>query len=607
MQLTRIRVQNLRCIADSEVKIRDFTSLIGPNNCGKSSFIRGVELLLNQSTPSADEWRRGSEDQPLIVEGDFDSLAEWEANAPGVAGVVHEGKIRLRVVALRDEAGEKVTTVYEAFLPRIEIAGFSETWGQVDEAIKAVAAEFEIKGPQWKNSANRDKVRQRVMETMKERVTIGPADWTADNISIKQALQQAIPQAYVVPAVRDASEDAKPGAKTSFGLLLSRIILPALQESDAYLELLAAVEKIRKRLGSDDDDQLAQVKQLASSISERLSGMIDAKVRLSMEAPDAGKFVGTSTTLRLDDGTDTRIALQGHGLQRSLVFALIEVLANQEAARGQPGAGDAPRIRATVLLFEEPELFFHPHVMRRLKRALRRLADSAGWQVIVSTHSPFLIDVGEDPLSLAIFKRANATTAPTVKQLTEDPFAEAGAAGDREALQATLSFHPSVCEAFFASRTILVEGASELAVLVHQPKLYELAEVNEQARASCTVVSCAGKWTIAPMAHLLRKFEVPFRVIHDCDRKGRNNAALAECAPIDPFRANARIAQFVDAANLLVIDDTLEHVLWNAPYPNITSDKPYRAWKRVGELCADVENLDHVPQLRNMVRFAFCW
>jgi predicted ATP-dependent endonuclease of OLD family len=261
--------------------------------------------------------------------------------------------------------------------------------------------------------------------------------------------------------------------------------------------------------------------------------------------------------------------------------------------------------RSTIILFEEPELFLHPHIMRRLKTALHAISQKLDWQVIVSTHSPFLIDIGSDPLSLAVFKRENSKTPPTVSQLKVDPFGQdVESKRDREALRAVLDFHPTVCEAFFAKRTVLVEGDSEMALLVHQQELYAKAEVDMAKRSLCTVVSCGGKWTIAPIANLLKQFEIPFRIIHDRDKKGRTDAELAEAIPIDPYNANARIAQFVEPANIRVIDDTLEDLFWEER-PKSSGDKPYRIWKRVKEI---VESEDPLKaEIKDLVQFAFNW
>lgn len=607
MKLTRIRIQNLRCIEDAEIHIRDFTSLIGPNNCGKSSFIRGIDLLLSQQAPDVEEWRNGFTDQEIIIEGDFDDVQDWERAMPGVAGIVHGNRIQLKMRASIEAESGKVVTTYEAKTPQVTIDGWADAWGELDPAIKEVAGALEITGAKWKGAASKELVKARVREVMPERVTEGEAIWSAENISIKQALQQAIPQSQVVPAVRDASTDGKPGAKTSFGLLLSRIILPAVQESPAYQELIDVIDRVRTQLGAEGDEQLEAIREVADAITDRLSTMISARVRLTMDPPDAGKFVGANTNLRLDDGTDTSIALQGHGLQRSLIFALIEVLAKQEARR--QNEGENQHMRSTVLLFEEPELYFHPHIMRRLKQALHSISKNVDWQVVVTTHSPFLIDVGDDPQSLVIFKRANSTTPPTIKQLTEPPFGvDASSARDREALRAVLNFHPSVCEAFFASRTVLVEGPSEIAVLVHLANLHTLAGITDEKRAGCTVVSCVGKWTIPAIARLLRAFEIRFRVIHDLDAKGRPAEVLNALSGIDPYCANIRICDEAGEANLLVVEDTLEDILWEgAQRPISSGDKPFRAWKRVSELCDGRENLDHAPRLRDLVRFAFDW
>ena len=140
--------------------------------------------------------------------------------------------------------------------------------------------------------------------------------------------------------------------------------------------------------------------------------------------------------------------------------------------------------------------------------------------------------------------------------------------------------------------------------LAEREELYAKAEVDMAKRSLCTVVSCGGKWTIAPIANLLKQFEIPFRIIHDRDKKGRTDAELAEAIPIDPYNANARIAQFVEPANIRVIDDTLEDLFWEER-PKSSGDKPYRIWKRVKEI---VESEDPLKaEIKDLVQFAFNW
>lgn len=606
MRLTKIRIENLRCIENLEVHPKGYTSLIGPNNAGKSTTLRAVELILNQETPDLDEWRKGFEDKPIVIEVEFDDIQKWERKTPGVAAHVFDDKIRIRMTTVigKDKKDKpKAEVSWESFRQEESIEGWAEeaSFTKIAPEYQEIAKGLGITAKEFQKENKKESLRAAVREKFAAKVKRGDAKWSASGISIPAALQQALPQAQLIPAVRDASEDGQPGTKTSFGLLLDRIILPAVISSDEYKKLLEAVAALQARMRGKDEEQIEPLRKLAKEISDRVSELIAAKVMLGMEPPDAKKFVGGSTSLWLDDGTLTRIALQGHGLQRALVFAMLEVLAVQSAM----ATAEAADARHTILLFEEPELFIHPHLMRRLKETLTKIAQRKEWQVIVSSHSPFMVDVGEDPCSLVIHQRPDPAKPPLVEQLKEDPFTSASMQEDRVRLRAVLDFHPTVSEAFFAKHVVLVEGDTEVAALVRQPDLYRLAGLEDGHYKDVTVVSCDGKWTIIPIARLLKAFKIPLRVIHDQDRKGKTDSDL-NADMSHEFHANKRIAEEAGADNVMVIDDTFEHVLWAAAEaPKSSKDKPYRAWKRVRELCKGKANLDHAPKLRDVVKFAF--
>jgi len=600
MNLTKLRITNLRAIASLEVDFKAFTSLIGPNNTGKSSIFRAIEILLNPETPDLSEWRRNHEDEPIEIVGYFDDIQEWERNSPGIAGLIHNGRIVLRASVTRKD--EKTSLSYDAYTRPTVIEGWSERWTDLDGSIKRIAEELGFDGRTWKTIANRQRVQEELVRRQPDAVHFGEPQWTAEHISITQALKQALPQAVYVHAVRDATDDAKPAAKTSFGLLLKRIVLPAIQGSAEYLNLLAAVQALSDKMRSTGADQLDTVVRLAQELTARISSIIDARVVFKMETPETDKFIGTNTGINLDDGTETPIRLQGHGAQRALIFAMIEVLASQDAIAAED------QQRSTVLLFEEPEIYLHPHLMRRLKGSLIEISQRAEWQVAITTHSPFFIHVAEDPTSLVITSRAGPTDAITCRQLNADPFLDVGGEhDDRTALRAALDFHPTVAEAFFARRVVLVEGDTELSVLRPSDGIHEMLGVDEIHHATTTVVSCGGKWTIPAMVKILRAFGVPFRVIHDRDANGRTAAELDATIAIDPYRANARIAAVAENAAVYVVDDTVEHLLWPGQAHVQPSDKPFLAWKRIKSIVNGDVSVDDVPGLRALFQFAYQW
>ena len=607
MKITKIEIQNFRSIDKISLKPRTLTTLIGPNNAGKSSVLRAVEIFLNQQTPDFDEWRSDHSAEPIVIEVEFSEVKDWERNQPGVSAHVFDGKIRIRATyTMSDEAKPKVQTAWESFRQDEQIQGWPDdaTFTGLDEKLKILAKNSGIDGKKFASGSHKESLRSMIRQQMPELVTLGAAKWTSEGMSIPAALRQALPQARMIPAVRSAEQDGEPGAKTSFGLLLKEIILPAVSQADEYKALIAAVSVLEKKLKGDGVEQLEAVRILADDIKKRLSSLIAAQVTIGMEPPNTEKLIGDNTTLRLDDGTATRIGMQGHGLQRALIFAMLEVLASRNARVAVGNAGETQN-RTTVLLFEEPELFIHPHLMRRLQSALETIAGTDTWQVVLTTHSPFLVDVARDPLSLVIHQRPQPKESPTVRQLSEDPFVSEERKDEREWLRAVLDFNPAVCEAFFARRAVLVEGDTEIAVLACHPDLKRLACVNEDAARDVTVVSCDGKWTIIPVARLLGLFGIPLRVIHDTDRKGETDAAL-EANKSHEFHANKRITDIVGAASVLAVDDTFEHLLWpKGEASKSSSDKPFRAWKRARELAAGKENLDHASGLRDALKFAF--
>lgn len=606
MKISHVLIENFRSIGKIEFKPRELTTLIGPNNAGKSSVLRALEIFLNQQAPELDEWRSGHSAEPIVIEVEFSNLKEWERNQPGVSPHVFDGRIRIRATYTQtDDAKPKAEAKWESFRQEEVIDGWptDAAWTGLDETLKTLAKGSGIDGKKFASANHKETLRSLIRQQMPEKVTYGEAKWTSEGMSIPVALRQALPQARLIPAVRSAEHDGEPGAKTSFGLLLKEIILPAVSQADEYQDLLKAVAVLEKKLRGDGVEQLEAVRLLADDIKKRLSSLIAAKVTIGMEPPNTEKLIGDNTTLRLDDGTATRIGMQGHGLQRALVFAMLEVLASRNARVAVGNAGET-QSRTTVLLFEEPELFIHPHLMLRLQSALEAIAGTDTWQVVLTTHSPFLMDVARDPRSLVIHQRPTATEPPTVRQLSEDPFEEEGKKDEREWLRAVLDFNPAVCEAFFAKRTVLVEGDTEMAVLARQPELRKLAGVNEEAARDVTVVSCDGKWTIIPVARLLKLFGVPVRVIHDTDRKGKTDVQL-EADKSHEFHANKRISDIVGANSVLAVDDTFENFIWPPGTPVPSKDKPFKAWKRLKELTANAANLDHAAQLRDVVKFAF--
>ncbi|MGW8894274.1 ATP-dependent nuclease, partial [Bacillus subtilis] len=229
-------------------------------------------------------------------------------------------------------------------------------------------------------------------------------------------------------------------------------------------------------------------------------------------------------------------------------------------------------------------------------------------QVLISTHSPFLIDVVENPMSLAILNRKSSSEAPYVNQLKQDPFEKGiNIESEKNALRASLDFHPTVNQAFFAKRVVLVEGDTEKSLFNHRLRVHEHYEISEEVFNTTTIVSCGGKWTIVPFAKLLKAFKIPFRIVHDCDRKDRTDEALESVRGIDPYKANEQIRIAADGEQIFLVEDTLENLLWEKGTKIPSKDKPFRTWKRINDLMENREELEKFPRLKDLFDFVYKW
>jgi predicted ATP-dependent endonuclease of OLD family len=600
MKLKQITINNYRAIDNLEMSFYGYTSLIGQNNTSKSTILRAIYAFINQEKMESDDWRIGYNDEPIIIGGLFNEIEDWERKMSGVAGIIQNNEIKLR--AIWNQAGGKPQ--YEAYIQQEQI----EEWSTRITDIKKSKYIYEIMNElgittaeTFKVSSNQEKIKQKIRERFPDKVTMLDANWTNENISIDPALKQAIPNVEIIPAVRDASDEAKTQTTTAFGKLLNSIVMPAIQKTEEYSQLMTSVENLSKKIrGKDGVVQPEEIEALAKTISNQIAEIIDVKAILDIATPDTEKFLGSNAVIKLDDGTETSISYQGHGTQRALIFALIEALARQKAENIQR-EGEEKIIRSTILLFEEPELFLHPHLMRRLKKSLQKLGALGYWQVIISTHSPFLIDVIDNPKSLILLRREESFVK--LSQLQEDPFDD----DSKEALRASLDFHPTVNEAFFANKVVLVEGDTEIAVLRHIDCPYKLYGISDEQYYATTVISCGGKWTIIALAKILLKFKIPYRIVHDRDARGLNEDELKKVNSFDPYNANSKIKEVATGIDIKLIDDTFEDILWDREdkakeIPK--KDKPFRAWKEVRKMARDGAPNN---KLREVFEFVYNW
>jgi putative ATP-dependent endonuclease of the OLD family len=259
-------------------------------------------------------------------------------------------------------------------------------------------------------------------------------------------------------------------------------------------------------------------------INDRLKEIISGEVAIRTSQIDIEPLLLPTTHLVLKDhptGVETLPTHQGHGLQRTLVMTLLQILAEiqNEPPTPQPHDGasrNATTARAVVLAVEEPELYMHPQMERKMRDVLYRLASQPGFQVVCTTHSPVFLDIEKSQKTVVrIVKRLDRTV--TFFQVQEDMFAGEDAASERERLRMIADFHPMVNELFFAKRVVLVEEESAIVAFEKAGQLTGLFDRYPSVRHDVAIIDCRGKGSIPAFQRVLNHFRIPYTVVHDED------------------------------------------------------------------------------------------
>lgn len=603
MKIRKLTIKNFRGIGLAEIDIEDFTTFIGPNNIGKSTILHALNILLDNKKPTVDDWpnKKPSTDIMEII-CEFRDLEEWEKKKPAISKLLEKDNLIIKMSASWNETLESLSSEYSVYctiesLPWTnftEAKRISEAKACLDILGITTAAEFGVRTLEFE-AMFKDK-HPELVNTI--------TDWHLKKFP--NSLQQAVPHVMYVPACFKIEDDMKSTANTPFSFLFSNKLFPIVKDDPTYKEYVKKADFLQKKLkGQAEDgaiiDGLSQaLEQVSATLNQVLD--FDSKVRLAIGEIDIEPLFMKAATFLIDEEFESSLQYQGSGVQRALAFAMLE-----------SNAGHASVVeggeRSVVVLYEEPELYIHPHLMRRLKSALVSKTDSPKWQVICSTHSPFLISLADKPESLKLVRK-NQENQRIIHQLAANIFETGTEYDERSLLRATLDFHPTVCESLFAKRVILVEGDTEVAVFSMASELIEKFELNSSFAKDITVISAGGKWTIPAIGKVLNTLGISYRVLHDEDRHGLTDAELEEKSAIHPYKANAKIASIAKSENTLVISDTFEHVLWDSSAQEIASskDKPYNSWKRVRDYLDGKISLTETSEkrLKEIIEFGFC-
>ena len=395
---------------------------------------------------------------------------------------------------------------------------------------------------------------------------------TTNFMGLKSVAKGIFGEIYFIPAVKEASDDFSSKDSSVFGKLYSDVVSAMSEHNQEWRdtkvklsELFSTLNKLDAQ-GGVNTIRPRQLIDFEEELTRELSAW-GAELDIEVSPPDIETVFRANTQVWVNDGVRTDIKRKGHGLQRALTVALVHVVSkktqanNQEVnANGNEEQAARQSSKSRYFIFEEPELYLHPQAQRSLFDSFISLSES-GSQVILCTHSSGLVDV-ERYKSIYIVTKENEVVGSKIKQCSDDIFE----GDDKKDFNLSYWINPDRGELFFATKVILLEGATDKTVL---PVLAKYLGI---FRYDYTLIDCGSKDNIPLYARLLNKFAIPYLAVYDRDHQQHKNADAIASADKSTKMIEDEINP--DFGATIVLDNDIEEELG---LPQGNKNKPYGA------------------------------
>lgn len=563
MKMDEIKISNWRSIKDICLQAQDLMIIIGQNNHGKSNIISSILFFFGEIKFSDSDFNNMSD--KLFVEIKFIELDENDKITFKKYLTVNN-EIRVRKTAYTGGS--------------FEYAGYIEN--PVEECLKE------------KNATNYTKRAEAELEIFKEFL---PSDGRLNKEVILKAQQQYISQnfnnlefnyeleetaflglksvassifgnVYFLPALKDVKEDFTSKDGSIFSRLYMDIIKEMSSNNQNWIETKTQLHGLFNILnpidtdGNRNDARPSEIANFEKLLSEELANW-NTSVNIEILSPDVDNILRQNTNIWIDDGVKTDLSRKGHGLQRALAFALINIIAKQTLVKQNIANLSSSRqvSISNYFILEEPELYLHPHAQRQLLDSLDTLSKNNN-QVVLCTHSSALIDLEKYKSIYIATKEEDVNRNTTIKQCFDEIFID----DEKQNFNLSYWINADRSELFFAKKVILLEGQTEKAII---PKLAKKLEV---FRYDYTLIDCGSKDNIPLYIKLLHKFKIPYLVVYDKDNQSYKKQDALNSANI----STTKILESIDynlGKHIELVNDIEEEL----GLPKGTSSKPYMA------------------------------
>ncbi|BEQ13053.1 ATP-dependent nuclease [Desulfoferula mesophila] len=542
MKIKQVKIKNYRSCKDVVIDFESIHALVGPNNAGKSSILRALDFLFNPSRYKIDEesYWNGNKDNPIWIEAIFDDLSADEIESLGGYLKDDESFHMARYAMLsgeEDEDTDSKVIIGQKYCNKVPKYDWLQEnkingkmigeWLTSPEQLVVNGLNFaEIVGNKPKVGEWKEKAKEVVSTSLTPDDFI--EEWIDNPKGYAGVLKSTLPHFIFVPAVKEASDEAKVTKSSPFGKLIYEILKGITAEQT--IEMEQSMSRLRARLNRvGGSERIADIVNTEERINKILSSYIPCDLEMEFQPPTI-EVILTSPRIFVNDGFRNTIENKGHGLQRAFIFSVLQCYSELVT-----GYGDNKK-RSMIFGVEEPELYMHPQAQRNIRKIFQGIAANGRDQVVFSTHSALLVDVayfdeiirvekqkinseGEDTVCTKVWQ------LPMKKMIVDLTTRVPKAKPTPESMRDLYShaYHPTRSEGFFAEKVILVEGPTEAYSL----PIYAEAMGILLDRENIGIVECVGKGQMDRLYRIFNELGIACYLLFDYDQ-GKDSEVMSK-------------------------------------------------------------------------------
>ncbi len=470
MFIKRLLIKNYRCFGDEPVIIEfsnsGLTALIGPNNVGKSTILKALDILFGDKWPSSqfneNDFYNNKLSRKIILAAEFNSPIE---------------------ISYYGENKEVIGLLIEAYHLK---TGYGESSVGVDYFLLNTINDFnkcdwEIAKNKWENE-----------------------------IRISQDIKNNLPVVITIPLIKLQGE--QPSNKWGvLGRMLQKVERIFSEEDEGK-----KVEEFEKKIS--DAVKVLRAPQEFKNIEKDIKTFWGQIKPLNLSGTDLEfldyepwRYYRQFKLSVKRHGNKVPLETLGEGVQRLAIIAIYRTYLKRHS-----------RNNRAVLLVEEPESYLHPQARKTLFTVLKqaiKTEDTEG-QIIYTTHSEDFIDCGSfEDIVVLWEENKNISVRHVDSTLLRKHTISLGQQKENISDQ---HIHYSLIEtvanglreALFAPRAVIVEGPSDAEVF------HSFSNIDKNQFA---LVIADGKNNIPSIYTFLTAFGIPCLIVIDRDEANSEN------------------------------------------------------------------------------------